>query len=154
MYQIQIYEFDKMLRANFLQLKNMYKFYFLFLQFEALIQPESLKTLLALGSGPATASLLGNKEHSHESRRANDLDSAESKTNDPNNSKNDSSSSEEEDDNNNSGEDGVTMLKLPVELSFQEVSLSLSLFISSINFTCKNCKIRLNTKSILCHKLS
>lgn len=93
----------------------------IYFQFEALIQPESLKNLLLGSTGPASASLLGNKDTSHEAKGNNDLDSAESKTNDQNNSKNDSSS-EEEEDNNNSGEEAVTMLKLPVELSFQEVS--------------------------------
>ncbi|CAL8120127.1 unnamed protein product [Orchesella dallaii] len=84
--------------------------------FEALIQPESLKSLLALGTtGPAPASLT---KEDNDNEKANDLDSAESKTSD-NASKNDSSSSSEEEDN-NSGEEAVTMLKLPVELSFQE----------------------------------
>ncbi|ODN04220.1 hypothetical protein Ocin01_02481 [Orchesella cincta] len=84
--------------------------------FEALIQPESLKSLLALGTtGPASSLTKEDKDN----EKANDLDSAESKASD-NASKNDSSSSEEEEDNNNSGEEAVTMLKLPVELSFQE----------------------------------
>ncbi len=94
---------------------NNWWYFLTFVQLEALLQPEHLKSFLGgLGEGSLGSS-------SSSIVVPTDLDQAESKLEDKKDNKRKNKDISSEDD---SGDDenGVTMIKLPLELNLQEVS--------------------------------